>query len=387
MTAFPALERLESSAADRDRSSRRARLQAALSKNRAYPGVVSEDVFRTVILRERKRADRFSQPLFLLVMSVDDQPTDGTSPEWSRVIDALAAVKRKSDVVGWLDSQSVLGIIVPDVQGSHTEIAEQLCRRFRQELETRLGRGALAALSIRLRIHPGPASDDILLIDTDYRGTHTVSRAIYPAVKRACDVVGSASLLLLLSPLLLLIAVLVRLNSRGPVLFRQKRVGHKERPFTMLKFRTMYVEADHTLHQRFVSSFITASNTATVSTEDAPFKLSDDPRVTRIGAVLRKTSADELPQLWNVLKGEMSLVGPRPPLDYEVERYAPWHRRRVMDVKPGVTGLWQVKGRSRTTFDQMVRLDLQYAKTCSLWSDVKILCATPVAVISGKGAR
>jgi len=141
------------------------------------------------------------------------------------------------------------------------------------------------------------------------------------------------------------------------------------------------------LHQQYVSWFITASDRAPTTGTDASFKLAGDPRVTRVGAVLRKTSLDELPQLWNVLRGEMSLVGPRPPLDYEVRQYAPWHRRRVMDVKPGMTGLWQVTGRSCTTFDQMVRLDLRYAKTCSLWSDVKILLATPAAVLSGKGAR
>jgi lipopolysaccharide/colanic/teichoic acid biosynthesis glycosyltransferase len=116
------------------------------------------------------------------------------------------------------------------------------------------------------------------------------------------------------------------------------------------------------------------------------FKIVDDPRVTAVGRMLRKTSFDELPQLWNVLRGDMSLVGPRPPLHYEVEQYEPWHRRRVLEVKPGITGLWQVSGRSRTTFDEMVRLDLRYAKTCSLWTDIKILLATPAAVISGKGA-
>ena len=118
----------------------------------------------------------------------------------------------------------------------------------------------------------------------------------------------------------------------------------------------------------------------------AVFKLTNDPRVTPIGRMLRKTSLDELPQLWNVLRGDMSLVGPRPPLAYEVEQYRPWHRRRVLEAKPGITGLWQVKGRSRTTFDEMVRLDLQYARTRSLWTDIKILLATPRAVISGKGA-
>jgi lipopolysaccharide/colanic/teichoic acid biosynthesis glycosyltransferase len=116
------------------------------------------------------------------------------------------------------------------------------------------------------------------------------------------------------------------------------------------------------------------------------FKLTNDPRITPIGGLLRRTSLDELPQFWNVLRGDMSLVGPRPPLDYEVQKYAPWHRRRVLEAKPGITGLWQVTGRSSTTFDEMVRLDLRYARKASIWTDIKILLATPRAVIMGRGA-
>jgi len=158
------------------------------------------------------------------------------------------------------------------------------------------------------------------------------------------------------------------------------------KPFTMLKFRTMYLNADHGLHHEFVSRFIKANGTIHGPGHNEFFKLTNDPRVTPVGRILRKTSLDELPQLWNVLRGAMSLVGPRPPVPYEFEQYKPWHRRRVLEAKPGITGLWQVAGRSRTTFDEMVRLDLRYARTRSLWTDIKILLATPAAVISGKGA-
>jgi lipopolysaccharide/colanic/teichoic acid biosynthesis glycosyltransferase len=178
----------------------------------------------------------------------------------------------------------------------------------------------------------------------------------------------------------------VKLTSKGPVFFRQQRVGEVGRPFTMFKFRTMQVNCDHRIHQQYVESFIQANQPAASGT-GAVFKLVDDPRVTSIGNFLRRSSIDELPQFWNVLRGEMSLVGPRPPLPYEVARYKRWHRRRVLEVKPGITGLWQVKGRSRTTFDEMVRLDLQYARSYSLWMDLVILLATPRAVLSGKGAR
>jgi lipopolysaccharide/colanic/teichoic acid biosynthesis glycosyltransferase len=197
---------------------------------------------------------------------------------------------------------------------------------------------------------------------------------------------GSFALLVALSPLLALIAVLVKLTSAGPVFFSQVRVGASEKPFTMLKFRTMRVDSDHSLHQQYVTRFITAGASAVPTDESGLFKIVNDPRVTLVGRLLRKTSLDELPQLWNVLRGDMSLVGPRPPLAYEVEQYKRWHHRRILEAKPGITGLWQVMGRSRTSFDDMVRLDLRYAQTQSAWTDIKILLATPRAVISGKGA-
>jgi lipopolysaccharide/colanic/teichoic acid biosynthesis glycosyltransferase len=208
---------------------------------------------------------------------------------------------------------------------------------------------------------------------------------IYDAIKRGLDVVGSSTLLAALAPLILVIAAAVKLKSNGPVFFEQERVGQRMKPFRMLKFRTMHADADHTLHHEYVTQFINSGGNPTGGTPGV-FKLTNDPRVTSVGRFLRKTSLDELPQLFNVLRGDMSLVGPRPPLQYEVEQYKPWHCRRVLDAKPGITGLWQVTGRSRTTFDEMVRLDLRYARTCSIWNDIKILLATPRAVFSGRGA-
>jgi lipopolysaccharide/colanic/teichoic acid biosynthesis glycosyltransferase len=206
------------------------------------------------------------------------------------------------------------------------------------------------------------------------------------AIKRGVDIAGSALLLTLLLPVFLLVAVLIKLKSPGAAFFRQVRVGRMMKPFTMIKFRTMHANANQALHHEFYSNFIKSKADAQDTGTAQVFKLANDPRVTPLGRVLRKTSIDELPQLWNVLRGDMSLVGPRPPLHYEVEQYQRWHRRRVLEVKPGLTGLWQVSGRSRTTFDDMVRLDLRYAKSCSLWIDLKILVATPLAVIAGKDA-
>jgi exopolysaccharide biosynthesis polyprenyl glycosylphosphotransferase len=202
------------------------------------------------------------------------------------------------------------------------------------------------------------------------------------------DFIVSAALLVLLLPLFAMIAAAIRLTSEGPVLFRQERMGRFGKQFKFLKFRSMYVNNVATIHREYVRQFIAGGNAARKSDSEGPgvFKITNDPRVTRVGRFLRKTSLDELPQLWNVLVGEMSLVGPRPPVPYEYADYEHWHRRRVLEVQPGITGLWQVSGRSRTTFDEMVRLDLYYAMHWSLWLDLKILLATPKAVFSIKGA-
>ena len=182
------------------------------------------------------------------------------------------------------------------------------------------------------------------------------------------------------------------MSSKGPVFFRQRRVGQYGKPFTFLKFRSMYVDNDPGVHQEYVTQLIAGhaerNPTNGNGNGDGPgiYKLTNDSRVTRVGAFLRRTSLDELPQVLNVLRGEMSLVGPRPALPYEVAAYQTWHRRRVLEVKPGITGLWQVSGRCRVKFDEAVRLDIRYAKNWSPWLDIKILLRTPRAVWSGEGA-
>jgi len=207
-------------------------------------------------------------------------------------------------------------------------------------------------------------------------------------VKRAMDIVGSIIALILFSPLFVVIALAIKLTSKGRILFKQERVGQCGLRFTFLKFRSMECVNDPGIHQKYVKRFIAGEVDLAQSGpgQNVVYKIQQDPRVTRVGKFLRKTSLDELPQLINVLKGEMSLVGPRPPIPYESEAYEVWHRRRVLEAKPGITGLWQVNGRSRLNFNDMVRLDLQYAKTWSLWLDIKILLRTPRAVLFGEGA-
>ncbi|MBW2605795.1 MAG: exopolysaccharide biosynthesis polyprenyl glycosylphosphotransferase [Deltaproteobacteria bacterium] len=207
-------------------------------------------------------------------------------------------------------------------------------------------------------------------------------------IKRSIDIMGALIGIILFSPVMLVIAILIKITSSGPVLFKQERMGFPGKKFTFLKFRSMYTDCSEERHRQYVTNLI--KNTPLTTGEEAEckpvYKMDDDPRITPFGNFLRKSSLDELPQLINVLKGEMSLVGPRPPIPYEVEKYENWHFRRVLEVKPGITGLWQVEGRSRTTFNEMVRLDIAYVNNFSLWLDLKILFKTIWVVLSGKGA-
>ena len=205
-----------------------------------------------------------------------------------------------------------------------------------------------------------------------------------PIAKRALDLMVTVPLLIVISPLLALIALAIKLTSPGPVLFHQPRVGLGGKPFTMLKFRSMVVGApsnDDALRVAFREEL-----DGTREMEADSFKLNDDPRVTRIGRLIRATSLDEITQLFNVVRGEMSLVGPRPALDWEAEMFDPEFQRRT-DVLPGITGLWQVSGRSLLSTPDMLRLDIEYVDRYSIWLDIKILCKTPTTVIRGDGAR
>jgi lipopolysaccharide/colanic/teichoic acid biosynthesis glycosyltransferase len=183
----------------------------------------------------------------------------------------------------------------------------------------------------------------------------------------------------------LIFAIAIKASSKGPIFFRQQRVGQHGQCFTFLKFRSMHIDNDPSAHREYVTKLIAGQAKCEPSNgkRDGVYKLTNDKRITRVGKFLRRSSLDELPQFLNVLRGDMSLVGPRPAIPYEVASYQTWHRRRVLDVKPGITGLWQVNGRNRIKFDEMVRLDLQYAKAWSPWLDIKILMRTPLAVLRG----
>ena len=350
--------------------------------------VFDQKVFSDALLRQRRRAERFEERSLLILVSRERAAATTRPFDWTPVIRTLGDLTRDTDFVGWFEHDLTLGILFTNCDVLPDKAATQVELRVRQALSQRVDRHT-HHVSVQFQEYPAPRRSN---------GSERADRAddVAPpaeqhwtfggAIKRVLDFVASLFLLVLLSPLLLAIALAIKLTSAGPVLFRQTRVGRWGNTFTIFKFRTMVVHADSTIHQQYVSQFIKTGAPAAGATGAAVFKIVNDPRVTRVGAILRKTSLDELPQLLNVFRGDMSLVGPRPPMPYEVAQYKAWHYRRVVDAKPGMTGLWQVTGRSRTTFDEMVRLDLRYARKCSTWEDIRILLATPRAVISGKGA-
>lgn len=356
-------------------------------------GILDQELFAHTLTRERKRSERSGLALALLSVGLRGERSLDTDLRCAAVATALSAIKSDIDIVGWCEHRALMGLLCPEID---PENLAAMCDRLDAQCRYALARQGDADLAqevlIRLRVYPEPwkadAAEQPPMDPLFFPELHPnrQRRVGLQRLKRSVDILLSLLLLIMLSPLLLVLAALVKLSSPGPVIFRQVRVGQMMKPFMMWKFRTMYVNADHAIHHHYVSWFITSSDKGQEQSETTVFKLTNDTRITPIGHFLRRTSLDELPQLWNVVIGDMSLVGPRPPLWYELQQYKPWHRSRVLEAKPGITGLWQVVGRSRTTFDEMVRLDLRYARTISLWGDIKILLATPAAVITGKGA-
>jgi lipopolysaccharide/colanic/teichoic acid biosynthesis glycosyltransferase len=303
---------------------------------------------------------------------------------------SISRCTRETDVLGWYERGKKLGLLMTEIGYADAKDLEVIARKVTDALQQSLSEETYNLLKVAFRVYPDSVTD------ANDGGSGKPDEVLYPDLsknhryrrgmifKRTLDVLGSLLAILFCLPLFLVIAALVKLSSPGPVLFRQQRLGQYGRLFTFLKFRTMYTDNDPAIHREYVARLIAGDHGAGQGC--AVYKLQNDPRVTPLGRFLRKTSLDELPQFFNVLRNEMSLVGPRPPLPYEYERYQVWHRRRVLEMKPGLTGLWQVEGRSRTTFEEMVRIDLRYAGCRSIWMDLKILLLTPGAVLSGRGA-
>ncbi len=353
----------------------------------AVADIAPETEFMQALRRERRRTER-SGRAFMLALVSGDLLCDKRRPQLANELaSALASCIRETDTVGWYNQNAILGVLLTEIGEPNDAKIDILARKLSASI--RLAGGAedsgRLTLVVRLFPHPDDTGEDgveeIVYRDLlSKQGPKRLDRVL----KRAVDITLSAIALLFLLPVFMVIGALVKMTSQGPVLFCQKRIGRYGKLFNFYKFRSMYVDSDPAIHRDYVTKLIEGAGQ--VQQSNGTYKLVDDPRVTPLGRVLRKASLDELPQFMNVLLGDMSLVGPRPPLSYEFQRYRIWHKRRVLEIKPGLTGLWQVKGRSKTTFDEMVRMDLTYVKVWSIWLDFKILLQTPAAIVSGDGA-
>jgi len=357
--------------------------------------VLDESSFQRMISLERKRSERSRKPFLLALIDTGTcLPASKNGRVLNNIVSALSLATRETDVTCWYKSNSVVGVMFTEiVAGDKYSIVSTMLTRVSSSLQVKLSSEQFSQISISFHLFPEDwdhevyrrPSNPTLYPDLSKREQ---GRRVSSMLKRGMDIVGSVLALVIFSPLFLLITIAIKASSSGPVFFRQERIGRYGQPFVFIKFRSMYSENDTGVHKEWFRRFVSgqAERHPTNGNGQGSYKLTHDPRVTRVGKFLRRTSLDELPQFINVLKGEMSMVGPRPPISYEVDSYQSWHRGRILEAKPGITGLWQVNGRSRLAFDDMVRLDLRYARSWSLWLDIKILMQTPKAVVLGEGA-
>ncbi|MDZ5455991.1 sugar transferase [Azohydromonas lata] len=334
---------------------------------------------------EKLRAQRSGSPLSIALYRIQPENECIEGLGVFQLLESLDTTSRETDIIGYIGDE-VIAVLCPDTD------AEGL-KTFVGKINALTG-GAWTPKDIATypnELFEGLAalhrrtSEMQSLITGEYLKTQRNGYRL----KRCIDILGSMCALAIFSPLMLLVAIAIAVTSPGPIFFKQLRLGKGGISFWCYKFRSMVANVDDNIHREFVASLINgeSSHAQDASGEVPLFKIKADPRITWIGNIIRKTSIDELPQLFNVLKGEMSLVGPRPPIPYEAENYKAWHLRRVLSAMPGITGLWQVEGRSRVTFDEMVRMDLRYIRDCSLGLDIKILLKTIKVVLRGEGAQ
>lgn len=354
--------------------------EADRAQGRESERLVARGAFVKQLQNEQRRTDRSKVPCSIALFRVD-----GKRSGWGAVhglLSLLCAATRETDFLGYL-REDLVGVLLTatDEQGVEGFVRKIAARVPDRQFSTATG------------TYPGQQLDALIADGEEMPGASPHreeggARDGYRG-KRSLDVVGAMIAIVLSSPVMLLAALAVALTSPGPVILKQVRLGKRGEPFVFYKFRSMVVGGDDRIHREYVSSLISGDleGLNQGSAERPLYKIKFDPRVTAVGRLIRKTSIDELPQLFNVLKGEMSLVGPRPPLAYEAEKYQSWHLRRILEAKPGMTGLWQVEGRSKTSFDDMVRLDLRYIESCSLIVDLKILIKTVRVVFRCDGAN
>ena len=358
------------------------------------PRVLNERLFSQMLILERKRTERSRRGFILLLIEMPSLLNAVDGKELSKLLGVILESTRETDILGWFKNDCTLGAIFTEVNiPDRLAVAAILVDRFMEILGRTLRADQLREIRFSTHLFPehsdeygsGGPIDSTLYPELREEAD---SKRVYRGIKRSVDISGSLLGLIMLSPIWIAIAIAVKLTSTGPVLFRQQRIGKRGRRFTFLKFRSMYSRSNHAIHEEYVKQLIAGAAQAEQARGNGQpvYKLTNDPRVTPLGRFLRRSSLDELPQLLNVLRGEMSLVGPRPPVPYEFACYDIWHKRRLLRTKPGITGLWQVGGRSRVKFDEMVRLDLKYASSWSPWLDIHVLLKTPGAVLVGEGA-
>lgn len=375
-------------------STRTVRTSEEFSPVITHREILDEVSFQKMIARERRRTDRSNRPFLLLLLDLGSRASSEPNEEALReMLSILSTLIRETDVVGWYWEKTTVGVVFTEVVAEEVNSSvSTMISRINKILLSTLDIQQFSQIGMSFHVYPEGSNHDpknglgnaVLYPDLLKQEQH---RKHLLAVKRVIDIMGSGAAIVLLSPLFLVTALLVKLSSSGPVIYRQRRLGQFGQPFELLKFRSMRVDSDTQVHQEFMKSVIAGNHDAKSHDGEKPvYKMTYDQRITSIGKVLRRSSLDELPQFLNVLRGEMSLVGPRPPLMYEYEEYQLWHRRRVLEAQPGITGLWQVQGRSRISFNEMVRLDLRYVRTWSLWLDFWIMLKTPGAVLLGDDA-
>ena len=347
--------------------------------------------FHHMLRIERKRTERSQKPFRLMLIDLSGlHIRQRNSYVCEKIKPVLASCSRETDIRGWYEHNKITGAIFTEMSALDEASMGKIIQKLRKGINETLDANEVKRIKVSFHIFPeeivNSTITDGLFNITLYPDLSKTSLSMQStsSIKRLMDITGSLFALILFSPILLIIAAAIKLTSEGCVFFKQERMGLNGKTFIFLKFRSMYMNNDHTRHEDYIKKLIKEGK----DDADAPgvYKLSNDTRITPLGHLLRKTSLDELPQFINVLKGEMSLVGPRPPIPYECNYYDIWHKRRLLSVKPGITGLWQVTGRSSTTFDEMVRLDLKYINEWSLWLDIKLLLKTPWVIITGNGA-
>ena len=349
-----------------------------------HDSALRSDNFAAAVHRETRRSERSGAPLSIVRYAIDEAAVDDPR-HFEQLLEILQVSKRETDVLGHIGTDA-LAILCPDTDsagacGLIAKLAPLVVdlpvlpatATFPEQLFESLATGTSAGAPYHLFVTPAPSVDKL---------------GSYP-LKRGLDVVAALIALILLGPLMAVAALAVKLTSSGPAIFKQQRLGKGGVPFTFYKFRSMAVNRDDRIHREYVAKLIRSGDgvPATTDAGEVTYKMRADPRVTRLGKFIRMSSIDELPQLFNVLKGDMSMVGPRPPIPYEATHYEPWHLQRVLSAKPGITGIWQVEGRSRVSFSEMVRMDLRYIRNCSLMLDLKILFRTVAVVLRCDGAR